>query len=98
LWRIPEGVSFEQAAALGGIPGDVSSHRFKFISMPIVDPSVFQTAAHVLYTRLNIPTPWPSSRKTSVSAGDSILIWSGAASVSFYAIQIAKVSFTQSGG
>ena len=28
-----------------------------------------------------------------MSAGDSILIWSGAASVSYYAIQIAKVSY-----
>jgi len=72
LWRIPDSISFEQAAALGGIPGD--------------------TAAQALYTRLNIPKPWESSKEPSVSAGDSILIWSGAASVSFYAIQIAKLA------
>ena len=53
---------------------------------------VFQTAAQVLYTRLNIPRPWSSSNKPSVFPGDSILIWSGAASVSFYAIQLAKVN------
>jgi NADPH:quinone reductase-like Zn-dependent oxidoreductase len=72
VWRIPENISFEQAAALGGIPGD--------------------TAAQVLYTRLNIPRPWSSSNKPSVSPGDSILVWSGAASTSFYAIQLAKIA------
>jgi NADPH:quinone reductase-like Zn-dependent oxidoreductase len=72
LWRIPDKISFEQAAALGGIPGD--------------------TAAQALYTRLNIPKPWASTKESSVVAGDSILIWSGAASVSFYAIQIAKIA------
>jgi len=70
VWRIPESISFEQAAAFGGIPAD--------------------TAAQVLYIGLNIPRPWPSSTKPSVSTGDSILIWSGAASVSFVAIQLAK--------
>jgi len=48
------------------------------------------TAAQVLYSHLNIPRPWSSSKASSVSAGDSILIWSGAASASFYAIQLAK--------
>jgi len=70
VWRIPENISFEQAAAVGEVPAG--------------------TAAHVLYTHLNVPRPWSSSKEPSVSAGDSILIWSGAASVSFYAIQLAK--------
>lgn len=72
LWRIPPSLTYEQAAALGGIPGD--------------------TAAQALYTRLNIPKPWAPSKESSVSAGDSIFIWSGAASVSYYAIQIAKLA------
>ncbi|KZP24623.1 GroES-like protein [Athelia psychrophila] len=72
VWRIPEGTSFEQAAAIGGIPAD--------------------TAAQALYTRLDIPRPWEPARKTAVVAGDAILIWSGAASVSYYAIQLAKLS------
>jgi len=70
VWRIPENISFEQAAAVGQVPAS--------------------TAAHALYTYLNIPRPWSSSKEPSASAGDSILIWSGAAAVSFYAIQLAK--------
>jgi len=70
VWRIPEGTTFEQAAAIGGIPVD--------------------TAAQALYTRLDIPRPWSHTKKSAVSPGDSILIWSGAASVSYYAIQMAK--------
>ena len=72
VWRIPEHITFEQAAAIGGIPGD--------------------TAAQALYTRLDIPRPWAPSQSTTVKAGDPILIWSGASSVSYYAIQLAKVS------
>ncbi|KAF7973200.1 hypothetical protein HWV62_15783 [Athelia sp. TMB] len=72
VWRIPEHITFEQAAAIGGIPGD--------------------TAAQALYTRLDIPRPWTPSQSTAVKAGDPILIWSGAASVSYYAIQLAKLA------
>lgn len=72
VWGIPEGTTFEQAAAIGGIPAD--------------------TAAQALYSRLDIPRPWDPSRVTAVKAEDSILIWSGASSVSHYAIQLAKVS------
>ncbi|KZP02114.1 NAD(P)-binding protein, partial [Athelia psychrophila] len=72
VWRIPDNITFEQAAAIGGIPAD--------------------TAVQALYTRLDIPRPWEPARKTAVVAGDAILIWSGAASVSYYAIQLAKLA------
>ena len=93
VWHIPDKVSFEQAAALGGISGDVSDIcEFKTLKVH-ARTILFQTAAQALYTRLNILRPWSSPNKPSVSLGDSILIWSGAASVSFYAIQLAKVSY-----
>ncbi|KIM83817.1 hypothetical protein PILCRDRAFT_87807 [Piloderma croceum F 1598] len=91
VWHIPDSVSFEQAAALGGIPGDVSDILYKTLKVH-TRTILFQTAAQALYTRLNIPRPWSSPNKPSVSPGDSILIWSGAASVSFYAIQLAKIA------
>ncbi|KAF7972166.1 hypothetical protein HWV62_18732 [Athelia sp. TMB] len=72
VWRIPEHITFAQAAAVGGIPGD--------------------TAAQALYTRLDLPRPWAPAQRTAAKAGDAILIWSGAASVSYYAIQLAKLA------
>lgn len=55
VWRIPDNVSFEQAAALGGIPGDVSyyilpmEHFLNLILLqdrcasPVYSPEYFQT-------------------------------------------------------
>lgn len=72
VWHIPENITFEEAAVIGGIPAD--------------------TAVQALYTRLDIPCPWEPSRKTIVVADISILVWSGAALVSYYAIQLAKLA------
>lgn len=75
VWPMPNGITFEEGAALGGVaPGEfiLCVTASKRPEMTLLSQA---TSFYVLYDRLNLPMPDTPLRKSS-----PFLVWGGATS------------------
>lgn len=76
VWKVPESVSFEEAAAAGGI-GPCEFASVSFASFPLLTLSLSAgTAIQALFFRLKLNSPSSPSENA-----EPVLVWGGATSV-----------------
>ena len=93
VWRVPDNLSDEEAAAAGGI-GPCTLVRPALEENPEISNLTFSpecppagTAIQALYMRLGLNLPNSPSKD-----GEPILVWGGSTSVGLYALQLLKAS------
>lgn len=89
IWKIPSKISFEEAAALGGVgprefPTLILFLYVSFVNQFIPNPD---TAFQALYLSQKLARP-----SAPISDGEPFLVYGGSTSVGMYAIQLAKLS------